>query len=475
MDQIEKARTRTAVASIVGVTSLATFLANLSSTATYLAAPEITRAFGVAQPAAIISVIAYLVPFAVVMPVVAKVGDSYGHRRVLLAGLGLYAAGSLATVAISDFSAFLALRLVQGLGGGIILVSLVFIIRQVPEHRQGAALGIWRGTLLSGTVAGPAVGGYLASLLGWRAIFWVTGLAGAAALAWAAYSLDELPRQRARRFDWVGAIAFTVSFSALVIGLSAAGLVRTMGGGMASGPVGTISALAPLFLGIFVVGFAVLIINQRRNSQPLFEASLWRSRQFLLGNAGTFLVCVGMFSTMMFISLALRNVFHYSPLHASNALILMALAATVTGLGGGRLTARFGPAMPWAAGFLLTTASFVGLAILVSPTASALWLFVLAPASGAGQGLPLAPTTTVALADVSPEAAAEATGWFDFSHNMGRAVAIGSLGALFVPGDPGSYTTIFWVSALLTGMGAALTLGLKRAPRTSPQRPLPVT
>jgi predicted MFS family arabinose efflux permease len=466
---------RGAVAGIVGVTSLATFLANLSSTATYLAAPEITRSLGVAQPAAIISVIAYLVPFAVVMPVIAKIGDSYGHKRVLLAGLGLYAAGSLATVAISEFTAFLALRLVQGLGGGIILVSLVFIVRQVPEHRQGASLGIWRAALLAGTVAGPPLGGYLASLLGWRAIFWVTGLVGVAVLGWTAAALAELPRQQARRFDWVGASAFTVGFSALVIGLAAAGFLRTMGGGTAADPVGPISALAPVFLGVFVVGLIVLLVNQRRNPQPLFEASLWRNRNFLLGNAGTFLVCVGMFSAMMFTSLALRNVFDYPKIDAANALLLMALAAVVTGVWGGQLTSRLGPSIPWAAGFALTAASFVGLAVLVSPTASALWLFVLAPVSGAGQGLPLGPTTTVALSDVSEEAMAEAAGWFDFSHNIGRVIAIGGLGALFVTGDFASYTTIFWVSALLTALGALLVLGLQRAPLPAQARPAPAT
>jgi MFS family permease len=466
---------RGAVASVVGVTSLATFLSNFSSTATYLAAPEITAALGVAQPAAIISVIAYLVPFAVVMPVIAKIGDSYGHKRLLLIGLGLYAAGSLVTVAISEFTAFLALRVVQGLGGGIILVSMVFIVRQLAVHRQGGALGIWRAALLAGTVAGPPLGGYLASLLGWRAIFWVTGLAGAAVLIWAARSLAELPRQAARRFDWVGATAFTVSFSALVIGLAAAGFLRTMGAGMAAGPVEAISALSPLFFGIFVVGLAVLLVNQRRNSQPLFEAALWRNRQFLVGNAGTFLVCVGMFSAMMFTSLMLRNVFDYPQVAASNALILMAAAAIVFGIWGGWLTSRLGPAVPWAAGFMLTAVSFVALAILVSPIGSAVWLFALAAVSGAGQGLPLGPTATVALTDVAPEAQAEATGWFDFSHNIGRAVAIGGLGALFVAGDPASYTTIFWVSAALTGLGAVLVPGLKRAPKAARPQPVAAT
>ncbi|MFF5990612.1 MULTISPECIES: MFS transporter [Prauserella] len=381
----------------------------------------------------------------------------------------------MATPAVPQFSAFLALRLVQGLGGGIMLVSMVFIARQLADRQRETGLGIWRAALLAGTVAGPPIGGYLASLLGWQAIFWVTGLAGAATLGWAAVTLTELPRQRRRRFDWVGATAFTVSFSALVVGLAAAGFLRTMGGGATTGPVAALSSLAPVFLGIFVVGLAVLVINQRVNAQPLFASSLWRNRQFLLGNAGTFLVCVGMFSAMMFTSLMLRNVFDLPAVQASNALLLMTVGAVVFGVWGGALAGRFGPGLPWASGFVLTAATFVALAVLVSPVASAVWLFVLAPLSGAGQGLPLGPTASVALRDVPDEDTAEATGWFDFSHNIGRAVAIGGLGALFVPGDAASYTLIFWVSATLTALGAALVLGIKRPASATQAQPAAAT
>lgn len=461
---------RTSVASIVGITSLATFLSNVSSTMTYVPAPEIVRDFGIAQPAAILMIIAYLVPFAVVTPVTAKIGDVYGQKQVFLFGLGLYAVTSLAAAFTLNFNAFLALRAVQGLGGGIILVSMVFIVRQVSQERQGLSLGIWRAALLGGTVGGPPLGGYIAAVLGWPAAFWITGAVAAVVLVWAAVSLQELPFDRTRRFDWVGATAFTVGFSSLVIGLSAAGLLQTMAGAMGGEPmegtmqgtlIGAILALAPIFFGVFLASLVVLAINQKVRREPLLDASLLRNRQFLLGNAGTFLVCVGMFSAMMFLSLELRNIFDFSGVNASNILALMAVAAVIFGVWGGQLTARFGAALPWAGGFVLTAVSFIALANLLPPS-PAFWLFAVGAVLGAGQGLPLAPTTVVALEDVPAEAAAEATGLFDFSHNMGRAISIGAFGALFVPNDPASYVTIFWVSAVAMGVGAALTLGLPR-------------
>lgn len=464
---------RASFATVVGITSLATFFSNLSSTVIYVPMPEIVRAFGGGELVFAFIAIAYLVPFAVIMPVIAKIGDVYGQKRVFLFGLGLYALTSLLAGLTLNFNAFIALRTLQGLGGGIILVSMVFIVRQLPEERHGVALGVWRAALLSGTVGGPVLGGYIAAALGWPAIFWTTAPVAALLWVWAAVSLQELPFDRARRFDWIGATAFMVAFFSLVIGLASAGMLRTMhgtrmqGGAMSGMPMegggllNTITERAPLFLGVFLAGLVVLAINQKTNREPLFDASLLRNRPFILGNLGTFFVCVGMFAAMMFAPLELRNVFGYSELQAANILVPMAVTAIVFGVWGGRLTTRFGIAPPWAAGFVFTAASFIALANLGS-LLSPLWLLVIAAAAGVGQGLPLAPTAVAALTGVPAEASAEATGLFNFSHNMGRAVALGGLGALLFANDPNSYASIFWVSALSMVAGAALTLGLPK-------------
>jgi DHA2 family methylenomycin A resistance protein-like MFS transporter len=162
---------------------------------------------------------------------------------------------------------------------------------------------------------------------------------------------------------------------------------------------------------------------------------------------------------MMFVPLELQYVRGYSELQATNSLLPLTVTAIVVGVWGGQITDRLGATLPWAAGFLVMTAGFVALAALGPQTPPAL-LFAIMTATGFGMALPLAPTAVTALTTVPEEAAGEAGGLFNFAHNMGRAMGLGILGALLVLDAAGSYSLIFWVTAGLMAVAAALTLGL---------------
>ncbi len=441
---------------LVAIASLATFLSNMSAGVVNVPIADITRGLGGGDFALVAIVLSYLVPYAVVMPVTGKLGDRYGQKRIFLWGLGLYALSSLAAAVSPDAAMLVAMRTLQGLGGGVILVSIVFISTQIRE-RQGLAFGIWRAALLSGTVAGPVIGGYLAVALGWRSMFWVPAPLAGLLWLWAAPVLKELPT-RAERFDWVGSLAFLAAFGALVVALAASGM-DTMQPGLSAAIGGKMGAMALMLYGVFAVGMIVLWINQKTEKAPLFNLGLYRIRAFVLGNLGTWLVCIGMFSAMMFVPLELQYVGGYSALQATNALLPLALTAIVVGVWGGSITDRLGPALPWALGFLVMTAGFVALAVLgvaIHPVV----LFVIMTATGFGMALPLAPTAVVALTAVPEDAAGEAAGLFNFAHNMGRAMGLGLLGALLVLTEARSYSTIFWVSAAMMLAAALLALGL---------------
>lgn len=444
-------------AALVAIASLATFLSNMSAGIVNVPIAEMTRALGGGDYTLVAIVLSYLVPYAVVMPVIGKLGDRYGQKRIFLWGLGLYAASSLAAAVSPDAAILVATRTLQGLGGGIILVSIVFISTQIREH-QGLAFGIWRAALLSGTVAGPVIGGYLAVALGWRSLFWAPAPLAGLLWLWAALVLEELPKRK-ERFDWVGSLTFLVGFSALVVALAVSSM-DTMQAGLSAAIGKTMGAMALMLYGVFVVAMILLWINQKTEKKPLFNMSLYRIRPFVLGNLGTWLVCVGMFSAMMFVPLELQYINGYSALQATNALLPLTVTAIVVGVWGGQITDRLGSTLPWAAGFLVMTAGFVALAVLGSTIPPAL-LFAIMTATGFGMALPLAPTAVVALTTVPEEAAGEAAGLFNFAHNMGRAMGLGLLGALLVLNDARSYSTIFWVTAGMMAVASLLALGLR--------------
>lgn len=446
--------------SLVAVASLATFLSNMSAGIVNVPIAGLTGAlghgFGSGDYALVAIVLSYFVPYAVVMPVIGRLGDHYGHRRVFLWGLGLYTLSSLAAALSPDVATVVVARTLQGLGGGIILDSIVFISTQIRES-QGLAFGFWRAALLAGTVGGPVIGGYLSVSLGWRSLFWVPVPLGALLWLWALVTLKELPH-RAERFDWVGSLIFLVGFSAFVVALSVTGM-DTMQAGLSTAIGKTMGAMALMLYAIFVIAMILLWISQRTEKHPLFNRSLYRIRPFLLGSIGTWLVCVGMFSAMMFVPLELQYVDGYTALQATNALLPLTVTAIVVGIWGGQITDRLGPVPPWAAGFVVMAAGFVALAGL-GPAMSPALLFGIMTATGFGMALPLAPTAVAALGAVPDELAGEAGGFFNFAHNMGRAMGLGILGAFLVLTVAGSYSMIFWITAGVMAVGFLLALGL---------------
>ncbi len=175
-------------AALIAIASIATFFSNMSAGIVNVPIAAMTRGVGGGNYALVAIILSYLVPYAVVMPVMGKLGDRYGHKRLFLWGLALYVLGSAAAAASPNAATLVAMRTLQGLGGGILLDSIVFISTQIRE-RQGLAFGIWRAALLSGTVGGPVIGGYLAVALGWRSLFWVPAPFAALLWIWAAAAL----------------------------------------------------------------------------------------------------------------------------------------------------------------------------------------------------------------------------------------------------------------------------------------------
>jgi Cu+-exporting ATPase len=456
----------------LALASMAIFLSSVSAAIITIALQPMLGQLHAGGPALIWISLAYLVPYAAVLPVAGKLADVVGQRRVLLASLALFTVASALSAAAWDLPSVVVFRALQGIGGAGLMISIAWVATTWAGPRQGFALGIWRAMLLAGTVGGPPLGGALTGWLGWRSVFWTVAPLALVNLALAWRFLPEpVGPARDRRFDWAGGVAIVIGLGALLVALNSSGLVM---GGAATRPSGSASPalVSPQVVvgwGLYAVVVASGLVVGRalaRQPRPILDPSLFTIPRFGFANVGTLIVCVGMFSAMFMVPLFLQYQQHLSPLGAAAATLPITGTALIFGVGGGWIADRLGLVAPTAVGFLLLAGGFAMLAFLAPATPYWYTLIALVLA-GIGMSLPLAPTAVAAMTSVPPESEGEAAGIFNLAHNLGRPLGLATLGIVLDVGVTGSFHEVFWLSALASGIGFVSALGLA-APRYEP-------
>ncbi|MFN7133955.1 MAG: MFS transporter, partial [Myxococcales bacterium] len=179
---------------ILALSVAATFLAILSTNVVNVALPQLMRAFGATVAQAEWVVTAYMITFALALPISGWLADRYGRPRTFFAALGVFIAGALVAAAAPSLPALVLGRIVQAAGASALGPTAMGLIHEYFEpHERGRALGLWSAGATLGPALGPTVGGLLVESVGWRAIFLLYVPLGLLVLAFAA---KLLPRGR---------------------------------------------------------------------------------------------------------------------------------------------------------------------------------------------------------------------------------------------------------------------------------------
>jgi MFS family permease len=284
-----------------------------------LALPAIQRDLGLADRDLQWTITAYLLPFGGLLLLAGRIGDLVGRRRMLLAGLGLFAAGSLLAAFAPSAAVLLAGRAVQGAGGAAAAPAAMALISATfpsgPQRGRAFAVASTAGS--AALVIGAVAGGAIATGLGWRWIFLAGLPIPAAALVLAPRAVPESRDPDApRRLDVAGALLGTAGMCSLVLGINR---------GLAGGTIAGIALLAA-FTG-----------HEARASVPLLRLGLFRVRALSAAALGI-LANAGAFSCMVFLSsLYLQRVLGQDAATAGVALGPLALGTAVSGLTASRV------------------------------------------------------------------------------------------------------------------------------------------
>jgi len=383
----------------------------------------------------------YSLVFASLLISVGRLGDVVGRRRIFLVGLVVFMAASVLTARASSGTILLTGRLLQGVGGALILPSTLSIVNATFRGRERAvAFGIW-GSVIGGMAAlGPLVGGWFVTNMSWRWAFYinvpVSLVAFAGALAFVGESRDSGAR---RGLDLFGVLLSTVGFAGIVFGLIEG---QTYGWWTAKQPflhvrLGGVSVIPLAFaLGVFALAAFVLLERRRaRLGKPvLVDLTLFRIPSFRNGSIAVSIVGLGELGLVFVIPLFLQSVLGLSAFRTGVILVALAGGAFLAGGLAATLTNRFGAPRVVQLGLALEVVGIVAVGLTFAPHRAA-WQFC--PQLflyGLGVGLATAQLTSVILADVPPAQSGEASGIQSTARQVGAALGIAILGTALTVG-----------------------------------------
>jgi EmrB/QacA subfamily drug resistance transporter len=319
---------RVKVLSTVGI-MLALLLAALDQTIVGTALPRIVAELnGLDRYSWLIT--GYLVSSTVIVPIAGKLGDLFGRKPFLMAGMvGFVGASALAGLS-QDMNQLIIFRIIQGLFGGLLFASAFTVLADIfPPQQRAKMQGLFGGVFGLASIVGPVVGGFLTDNLGWRWVFYVNlpvGLLGVVMVA------GFLPFVRTtaswRDIDFWGSGALAAGLIPLLVALSLAG---QQGWGSAE------------VLGLMALGLVMLVVFflvEQRVKEPIVPFRLFKNRVFAVSMIVGFLSALGMFGMIIFIPLELQGVLGASVTNSGLLLTPMMGGLIVASILSGQLMVR---------------------------------------------------------------------------------------------------------------------------------------
>jgi EmrB/QacA subfamily drug resistance transporter len=453
---------------VVGTVCIGAFMGQLDASIAQLVLPEVEQDFHVSIGAAAWVSIAYLLVAAAMLPVFGRLADMFGRKLLYCGGFVVFVTGSALCGLAPSLGTLVAARVLQALGAGLLQANAIaIIVAAAAERRRGRALGLQSAAQAVGLSAGPALGGFLIAVLGWRWVFWINLPVG---LLGAVLGLLVLPRTErphgttvpsTATFDFAGAVLLVPSLGLLMFALNEAGHAGFR---------------SPLLIGPLLVGLLLLIgfvRREQRTRSPLIDLRLFRNAVFVAGNVAGLLSYATLFGAFFVLPFVLEQAYGDSSFTAGLRLsvipVALGLVAPLSGALYDRLGAKFLTVSGMVAalvGLLAVSFALEDGRLILATTSLALF--------GIGQGLFTAPNNSAIMASAATGQSGQAGGVLFVMRSLGMSLGI-SLASIILawrfpmqPGRPQATIGIpahvlvhgavasFMVLAALAGLAALL-------------------
>jgi EmrB/QacA subfamily drug resistance transporter len=371
----------------------------------------------------------YILAFAVLMLSFGRLGDIYGRKKMFVTGMVVFTAASglcgvsdwiANLVGISGATALIVARVLQGIGGALMMPQTLSLITVAfPPQKRGAAMGVWGSVVALGAVLGPLLGGYIVTDYPWEWVFLINIPVGIiAVLATLAIVPESRDPLASGKLDWGGLVFSALAIFALVYALI-------------EGP--RFGWMSPQTIGLLLVSAAVFTLFvwwERRVADPMVKLELFGIRNFWVANVIGLAVPFGLFGIFFPMTLFLQGALGMSPLEAGLTMMPMSLMLMFVAPLSGRLSDRVGARWILTTGLTLVSVGIVLITSNVSTTTNWRALLPALLITGTGMGMTFAPMTAAAMSRVPPRISGSASGILNTSRNVGQLLGIAVLGSI---------------------------------------------
>ncbi len=399
--------------------SLGTLMSTYVSSSINLALPNIMQVFGFTIDSVVWVSLAYMIPYGATLPLMGKLGDLFGRKRMYLLGMAIFTVSTLLVGLAWNDTVLIIFRILQGTGAGLLFPNAMAIVTVTfPAHERGQALGIWGALAAGGSAFGPTVGGYIVEYLNWRLIFYSILPVSLLALFLGALLLPESKNTgKKTNIDFLGAFLLIGSLSALLLALNK------------GTKEGWSSPLIVNCLALFAVGMILFIAVELYIKHPLVDISLFKNPTFTMSNLVGFLSFLTLYGALFMMPFFLRNVLGYTAIKAGIVMLPMTVSMVLLAPFGGKLGDHLGSRIPATLGMMLITAALYSFSRMTAMNDgfNITWRLIL---MGTGLAFTMSPLSNGVMGSLPPDKVGVGSGIFNLFKNVGGSVGVAVMGAL---------------------------------------------
>ncbi|MCB1001809.1 MAG: MFS transporter [Acidimicrobiales bacterium] len=403
------------------ITALVAVIASVSGL--NVAQQQLAVDLGASQTTLLWIINGYTMVLAALLLPIGAIGDRFGRKPVLLAGLTVFAGASLVAALAGSATVMLLARLVAGAGAAMIMpVTLSVVTSSFPEDQRANAVGVWAGFAGAGGILGLFFSAAMVDWFSWRWLFVMPISLCAVALVLTTRNVENSREVHEHSFDVLGGVLSAIAIGGLVLAFH-------------EGPEhGWTESLTVLGLVAGIAGTVAFVMWELRHPQPLLDVRLFGNRALASGSLNLFIVFAVMFGLFLVLVQFLQAVLGYSALRASAGLLPMAALLMPLSSAAPRIAQRTGTRPLLIGGTSVVAGGLVWMASM--PTIDGGYLSVLPGLLliGAGMGLVMTPSTVAITESLPAEKQGVASALNDTVREVGGAIGVALLGSVLSSG-----------------------------------------